>query len=287
MKKSLLFLSILMFCFQPALAIDQGTAMGTLMVNDEKIVLAYSYAHFHDNAEGLLDKPKELRIVLSDREIPQESLRGIIFLPVEDLAREGKVQGLLMQFDPDDKTKILVTLLRPPSRAGSSLMTLTLVDSTKNLFKRMDISKRRVTGDIDHVDTRKAGSDDLPQLSFSAKFDAPLFHELPVTADLKGKAAQGSPLVKVLREKIDALKKGDFDAVKRISTERANRTTTKFLAQMGDQAKVFAKEAAGDLEQSLKTMQRIVVRGDDAVMIFSKKGWATFRKEGGQWKSDD
>jgi len=56
---------------------------------------------------------------------------------------------------------------------------------------------------------------------------------------------------------------------------------------MGDQIAAISKEAAVDLEKSLKTIQRVIVRGDRAVVIFANKGWANFVKEGGQWKSDD
>jgi hypothetical protein len=87
MKVFVIFLAFFAMCMQSAYAIDPGTAKGTLAVNDETIVLTHSYAHLHDNAEGLLDRPKELRIVLSDREIPYESLRGITFLPVTHMAR--------------------------------------------------------------------------------------------------------------------------------------------------------------------------------------------------------
>lgn len=282
------FLILSFLCFQAAYAIDPGRVQGTLKINDETIELKEAYAQFHDNAEGLLDRPKEIRIVLADRKVPQESLRGIAFLPVTTLAKEGKVRGLLLQFDPSDQSKMVVTVLRQPSRQGTSLTTLSRGDSEKKLFRNLVISKTRVSGETEYTEKRVAGSDEIPTISYSVKFSAPLFNELPVTADLKGKAAQDSPQAKVLKEKINALKKGDFDAVKRLSTERSNTRTDLLLAQMGgDQAKMFAQEAARDMEDSLKGIKRVVVRGSTAVMIFSSKQWSVFAQEGGQWKSDN
>ena len=141
---------------------------------------------------------------------------------------------------------------------------------------------------MEYADTRQEGDQDLPKLTYDVKFSAPLFRELPVTANLKGNAAQNSPQAKVYREKINALKRGDFEAVKRLSSARANRRDTAMLARMDDQTKkAFAAEAAADMEQSLKLIKRVVVRGESAVAIFSEKQWATFVHEGGQWKTGD
>jgi hypothetical protein len=287
LKKPVWILAVLLISSQAAQAIDTGTLSGTLRIGDEVVELREVYAHFHDNAEGLLDRPKEMRIVLSDRPIPQESLRGIAFLPVTRLAREGKVVGLLLQFDPKDQHRMVVTLLRKPSQPGKSLMTLSLIDTEQNLFKKLKISETRVEGEIDYAETHKADSEGLPSLSYSAIFSAPRFQEMPVTADLKGKAAQSSPQVKILREKAKALGKGDFAAVSKLTSEAENRRNETIMEQMGDQIAAISKEAAVDLEKSLKTIQRVIVRGDRAVVIFAKKGWANFVKEGGQWKSDD
>jgi len=287
MIKILVFLLLSFLCFQTARAIDPGKAQGILKIGEGTIELKEAYAHFNDNAERLLDRPKEMRIVVCDRQIPQESLRGIAFLPVETLAKEGKVVGLLMQFDPGDQSKMVVTVLRTPSRQGASLMTLSLADTGQKLFKKLAISQTRVDGEAEYADKGNPGSDDLPKISYSVKFTAPVFNELPVTADLKGKAAQDSPQAKIAREKMNAMKKGDFEAVRRLSTERSKGQIDLLLAQMGSQAPSIAKEIAGEMEQSLKKIDRVVVRGSTAVMIYSDKAWSNFALEGDQWKSDD
>lgn len=283
-------LALLPFCLlpvHPAFAIDPGTVQGSLEVGGAAIPLKHAHAQLHDNAEKLLDRPRELRIALTDREVPQEALAGIAFLPVTRMAKEGQVRGLLLQLDPDNPRKVEVTVLQAPADPRQSLMTQTLSATAEEVVKKLTIANNRAGGEIAHSDTRASGSADLPKVNYALRFSAPLFHEPAITADLKGKAAQDSPQARVLREKARALAKGDFDAVRRISTARANRQNDAFIAQAGAQAKSFAKEAAADLEKSLRQLQRVVVRGERAVAIFAPNEWMNFARDGGEWRSDD
>ena len=45
------------------------------------------------------------------------------FLPVMTMAREGRVRGLLLVFDPSDRKNVVVTYLYPPASRGESLRT--------------------------------------------------------------------------------------------------------------------------------------------------------------------
>lgn len=285
MKTLLLLLSCLLLPLSSAVAIDAGTAKGSLKAGGKDIPLRHAIAYQLDNAEGLLDRPRELRIALTDREVPREALAGIAFPPVMQMAREGKVLGVLLRLDPADRKGVYVTLLAPPSDPRMSLVTLTL-SGTADVFKTLDIANNRATGDIAHRDSRP-GSSDMPSLDFAIQFGAPVFNDPPVTADLKGEAARKSPQAQLLREKARALARGDFDALRKISSERANKSTDEFLAQLGDKAKMFAKEAAAGIEKSLKTLDRVVVRGDRAVAIIGKGEWTSFVRVGGQWLTED
>jgi hypothetical protein len=285
MKLLLLLLSILLLPIHSAIAIDVGTSTGSLKAGGKDIALKHSVAYQLDNAEGLLDAPRELRIVLSDREVPQDALAGIAFPPVTQMAREGKVQGLLLRLDPADRKKVYVTLLAAPADPRMSLTTLTLSGS-QDAFKKLDLANNRAIGEIAHRETR-AGSADMPALDFAIQFSAPLFNNPAVTADLRGEAARKSPQAQLLRAKARALAAADFDALKKLSTERQNKGTDEFLAKAGPKAKGFAKEAAIAIEQSLKTLERVVVRGDRAVAIVGKGEWMTFVRVSGQWLTDD
>jgi hypothetical protein len=287
MKHLLLVISLVIAPLQSVLAIDPGTAQGSLQIGSETIALSQACAQLHDNAEGLLDRPKELRILLTDREVPQAALNGIVFLPVEQMAKEGQVRGLLLRLDPADCSHVLVTLLYPPASPGQLLMTQTSSVTGREAMKKLNMGALRVQGEIEYRDQGEPDFTDLPNLVYAVQFSAPLFHEPAITADLKGKAAQDSPQVQVLREKASALAKADFAAVRRFSSKRANRQTDAFFAQGGAQAAAFAKEAGAEMEQSIGSIQRVVVRGERAVAIFSDQQWVDLVREGGEWKADN
>lgn len=283
----LLWLICLVLPLQSVFAIDPGTADGVLQVNGQSITIRRAYAHLHDNAEGLLDFRRELRIVLADREIPEDALAGLVFLPVREMAKDGKVQGLLIEFDPGSPNSLLVTLLQQPSDPGSSLVTQTITTAGSDVMKELKVSDRRVAGKIENHEEGEADPGDIPKLDYAVTFSAPLFHELPVTADLKGKEAQASPQAAVLRRKADALARGDFNLVQKLSSRDANRRNMPFLAVSGPEAKAFAKQAGADMKRSLAKVQRVVIRGDRAAVICPNRQWMAFVREDGEWKSDD
>lgn len=288
MKLLLTFLLLLAVPPQPGLAIDPGRVQGSLQVNEEAIALTQAYAHLHDNVERLLDFPQELRLLLVDREVPQEALAGLAFLPVQEMAREGRVRGLLMRLDPNDHRRYLVTLLYPPAEPGHSLLTQMVSSTGQKAAIELNVGTfNRVGGMVKYPDEGVAGAMGLTKLAYSLRFSAPLFHEPPVTAVLVGQAAKDSPQMRVFREKTRALAKGDFAALQRLATERANRREQAFLAPAGPKASAFAKAAAADMEQSAKRLKRVVVRGERAVAIFADNQWYNFAREKGEWKFDD
>lgn len=93
--------------------------------------------------------------------------------------------------------------------------------------------------------------------------------------------------MRVLRDKVRALAKGDFAAARRLSTDGANRRNETFLAQAGADDRSFGKQTAAEMEKSIKHIRRVLVRGEHAVAIFADKQWANFVREGREWKSDD
>lgn len=288
MRRRLLFMALSCAAVLPAFAIDPGTVQGSLRVNDKTIELRQAYAHLHDNAEGLLDRPKELRILLTDREVPQESLIGIAFLPVENRGRDGQVQGLLLKLNPDMPDNINATLLLAPAQPGMSLVTQTLSATGRKLFKDWKFAPTRVLGVIEHRDDRAQGSPAFPPMAYSIQFSAPVFNEPAVTADLKGKDAQASPQVRVLIERARAFSSGDFAAVKKLSTEHASSQIDLTLKSLGADAAKQARQAGAGMEKQLRMVQRVVLRGDRAVAIFPKnEGWATLARKDGEWKADD
>src|SRR5687768_9952713 len=93
----------------PAFAIDAGTSAGRYKDDDVDVSFSHAVALELDNAEGLLDSPRELRVLLTDKELPASVLHGQAFPPVWYLAKEGKVQGLLLTFDPAKRDAMVMT----------------------------------------------------------------------------------------------------------------------------------------------------------------------------------
>jgi hypothetical protein len=273
---------------QNVFAIDPGRVQGSLQVNDKAITIAQAYAHLHDNAEELLDYPKELRLLLVDREVPQEALAGISLLPVEQMAREGRVQGLLLRLDPGDHKRLSVTLLYPPTEPGQTILTQAVSSTGRKPPLELKIgSFNRVSGAVEHYEDNQSETRRIPRLNYSLRFSAPLFHEMPVTAVLAGQKAQNSSQMQVFRKKAWALEKGDYNLACGLSTTGANLRTRTLLAEAGSEAESLVKKTAAEMKELTKHLQRVVVRGDRAVAIFSEKKSHNFVREGGEWKSDN
>lgn len=291
-------LMVLMLCVVPFGLLAVGSAQagpgatvdGAFKIGDRKFALKKAYAHFHDNTEGLLGYPKELRVVLTDTEIPPESIQGLSFLPVEELARRGEVHGLILKLDPANPNSVMLTLLDKPEEEGASLMTQTRSTTGKDLWKSFAYAAGQASGELMETEVDE---DDPRSLTYSFKFSAPVTNEPAVTADLKGKAASASPQVAVLRAKAKAMAAGDLEGMKKLSSVAAAATNEARMAQMGmsdDALKAMMKEYAPEMTKDIGSIQRVVVRGDHAVALASGESgstWFNFVLEGGEWKSND
>jgi hypothetical protein len=273
----------------PAVAAEPGTVQGTFQLRGKTVPVKYVYAQLRDNAEGLMDTPTQLRLLFTDREVPASALSGIVFLPVEDLAKEGRVEGLLVTLDPKHPETIHTTLLSRPAKEGSGLINGTQSGNVDKPFKSLNLTPDRVTGRLEYKDP---GSDDpdfadvRPPIAYTLQFSAPVAKEQAVTADLKGKAALDSPQAHVLAAAAQAMISGDVVALRKLSTERANRQQDTALKLGGKAATAAMKQAGMASKAQLPKLQRLVVRGDSAIAIFPGKEWATLVREGGAWKID-
>lgn len=270
----------------PASALDPGTVQGNLAVDDKPIELKYAYAHLHDNAEGILDRRRELRVLLTDREVSPEVLRGLLFLPVEAMAREDKVKGLMFVMDPSKPNSMVSVLLAAPKQEGASLLRTTYSTTGTPLFKSWNFTPQRVTGAIERRDQRSENSPDLPATSFTLEFSAPVLNEPPVTADLKGAAARTSPQAKLMAEMAGLLAAGNLTAARKLQSERAGRQLDLAMKLQGNELLKQAKLGGAEMKKSVAKIQRVVVRGDHAVALVSKDEWFAFVQEGGRWKAD-
>lgn len=275
--------------FSPSARGQAGTVQGTLSINGKPVGISHAYVHLHNNEEKVISRPRELRILLADREVPSDALNGVGFSPIWDLAREGKVRGILMELDPAKPDNLNIVILDKPSEPGHSLATLSLSRTGTKMFKQWTLTPKRLTAAIDHEDSNSGNSREsgLPSVSFSVSFDAPVVMEPSVTADLKGAAARSSPQVQALAAKADALIRSDMAALRKNNTQRANRRLDTYPPEVLAQFKTVGKQAGIEQKKTLARVQRVVVRGKRAIVILSPNEWATVAFEDGKWKVDD
>jgi hypothetical protein len=251
-----------------AFALGVGGASGRYAHDKVKIEVTHAIAFMQDNAEGLLDHGPQMRILLSDREVPVEALYGIAFPPVRGMARRGELRGVLLEFNPADRTSLSVTILAKPDDPTEFAPTLSLSDSSE-LWRRLIVDSTHVEGDFQ--------SKDSPDLAFS--FNAPVSTD-PVVADLKGPAALTSEQVRVLTARAQALGRGDLQGALALSSHDA-------AADLRNIPPAELKGASGEMSEfvkSLKRVTRVVVRRKSAVVIMPDGNFSSLVFEDGGWK---
>lgn len=146
-----------------AAAIDRGRVAGFVQIGDTRIELREAYAHLHRARD---DRASQLRLVLADREIPQESLAGPDVQAVLALARTGELRGLLLELDPHDPDTLTLTVLQPQAADGA-FTTLRGREAAGPMLRNLRVAPQRVGGDLVCPSS--------PNLDCAAHFSAPLF----------------------------------------------------------------------------------------------------------------
>jgi hypothetical protein len=278
-----LLLSLTIALAAPAFGQTAGTASGAVTIDGRQVTLKYATAYVRDNYEKLLDKPRLMRILLSDREVGADSLRGVAMPSIYALAREGAVRGIMIELDPSNPQSINVTFLDKPSDPGRFMTSLSLCKTGAKLFKVWKQSATRVMGALDH-EGQKSDDPDLARPGFSIEFDAPVIAESAVTADLKGAAAQKSPQIATLRARAAAIGKWDMVAIRSLCTKSALKSLESMPPEALAEMKKDAANQAAMQKKQLARAQKVIVRGDRAVVIISKNDFSTLVREGGRWK---
>ncbi len=251
--------------------------VGALTVDGQDVPFRHIRALLHDNAEGLLPSPTQMRLLLTDLEVPIESLYGLYFLPAGDLGRQGKAKVLLLQFDPANYSDVDMTILLP-----DGIQTVT----NRLKIKDLKITTDKVSGEFEYEDTDSAPSSMLPVFKFGYRFSTDLHHPPRVTEDLKGRAALNSSQVKVLRAYAQTLAMGDFVKLRSLSSEKANRKATEDLARQGAGAKKLYMQSGAEVVKLVPKVTRVVVRGNSAVVIMPDNRTFVLVLENGVWKGD-
>jgi hypothetical protein len=269
------------------LALDPGTARGTLTVNGEKIALTHSIALRQDNAEGLLDGP-ELRLLLTDREVPPDALAGAVSWEVDRLGRDGDAKGVLLKFKADGPPRsVSGTVLYPPANPQASLPFFTLAGDGAG-FKRFEKGDKRVVGEVEYRSNPEPFFKDMAVFDYAVWFSAPVFEDLPVTATLKGKEARASAPAQAFLTYEKALRAGDLARARPLLTPKKSRELESFIAQVGEaELKAQAGKMIPPTASRVRQIQRVVVRGARATVIYKEPGTTGIQsmvQEGGVWK---
>lgn len=254
----------------PAFAIDPGVASGGYKDDEADVAFEHAIALERDNTEGLLDSAREIRVALTDREVPLSALYGQSFPPIWHMAMKGEVKGVLITIDPDDRTAVVVTVLAPPE-PGYSLGTLTISNS-EGLWKSLDVSATRVSGELNPDASEK----------LTARFSAPIFRDA-VVADVKGPAAATAEPTKVVLARAEAMLRGDIAAAVALSTEAGGAR----LKDLPPEAAPMIRRELPKMVARLKAARRVVIREQTAVIFLAPKEYATAVRVDGVWKVAD
>lgn len=257
----------------PAAAIDVGTGSGRYAGEGTRLAnLTHAVALSVDNAEGQLEHPSELRVLISQEEAPASVLAGLAFTPAHAMARAGALHGLLLTFDPKDRSSVLVTVLAKPGEPGQTLANITL-SNTGGVWKRLEVNATRAVGELKPPESSE----------LAAAFEAPVFTN-PVQQDLKGPAAAASEPVKVLTSRMEeAIGKGDMAGAAALST----KASAEQLAAMPPAVMKQAKAQIPSMVRQLKAPKRVVIRKDTAAIETADGSWFSLAREGGAWKAAD
>jgi hypothetical protein len=147
-----------------AAAIDPGRVAGYVSMGTTRIELHEVFAHLH---QGRDDRAPQLRLLLADRPVPQESLAGPDVQGVLARARTGELRGLLLELNPDDPGTVTLTLLTPPQPANGPFTTRHYRQGAEPVLRNLSVAPQRVGGDLLCPPS--------PDLDCAAHFSAPLF----------------------------------------------------------------------------------------------------------------
>ena len=266
---------------------EDAKLKGTFTVDGKEIQLKHVLVIDFDDTEGMGDGP-ELRILFSDKEVAQFELESPILFNLDALAREGKLQGVLLRFDPNAETpEVYGTTYAALDDPQTSMPFFTLsggaggVDSLK-------VEKGVLSGT---VDGSGEGSTDFgtPSYAYEITFSVPVRKPTPVTV-LTGKEAMDSVQMKTYIKFEEAMTKGDLDTIRKMTSEAKAKQMDDFIAQVGkEQFMAMTKQMVSDPATREKSLKGLYLRGDNTTIVFDDgtgKMSVNLKKKGDSWIMD-
>jgi hypothetical protein len=260
-----------LLALSPAPLVAQSTTTGAYAEDGVTIALSHGVALRKDDSEGILFDEAGIWVLLSNAETDPSALAGGLFPPAYDMAKHGKLEGVLFVIKPGNRTDLSVSVLAARDSNQGSFRTLSL-SKTPALWDKLVVGPSRISGALVSGDTH-----------FS--FDLPIA-ENPITADLHGAAAQASPQLAALMANARAWIAGDLNAVKATITRRKQAEIDGYSAAQRTQLAAQAGPAMKALLEAKPKLDRVVVRGDTASIKTPDGGAYDFTREDGVWKVD-
>jgi hypothetical protein len=244
---------------------DPGTASGRYQDEDHKIVFNHVLVLRQDDAEKVRDEGPGFRVLLSAEEVDPLALEGALFPPVYNLARENKLHGLLLDFDPAKPGELHIAVLDKTAAEGGGVSTT--FSNSDSLWKKLEIADGRMSGELK----------DRDDMIF--RFDAPV-HEDPVKEQFRGAAAKSNPLVLMLHRRYEALARGNYAGADAVSSQ-ARRDE---IAQASDDLRATARQFAPAMLADVGKIDRLIIRTNIATALSPDGTAHGFVRENGAWK---
>lgn len=268
--------------FVPAALAAGPDIKGKLTIAGKDITLAHLMVLDFDDTEGMGDGP-ELRILLSDKAVAQSELESPVLFNLDALAREGKLQGVLLRFDPKAETpEVHGTIFATSDNPQSSMPFFSLSGGTVDT---LNVEKGIMSGG---VEISSDGDADFgsPSYSVALTFSGPVQKSTPVTV-LKGKDAMNTPQMKTYLEFEEAMGSGDLDRIRKMATPEKSKQMDAFIAEAGkEQFLAMVKQMVSDPATREQSLQGLYVRGDHTTIVFDDQGGkmsVTLAKKGDAW----
>lgn len=282
------FCSMFVACaILPAAMAEEAKLEGKFTIDGKDIPLTHVLALDFDDAEGMGDGP-ELRVLFSDKAIAQTDLESPILFNLDTLAREGKLQGVLLRFDPKaESPEVRGTTYVAPSSPQTSMPFFTYsggaggVDSLK-------VETGALSGKVEGSDEGNADFG-TPAYTFEITFSAPVQKSSPVTT-LKGKEAMATVQMKTYLKFEEAMGKGDLDTIRKMTSPEKSKQMDLFIAQAGkEQFLEMTKQMVSDPATREKNLAGLYIRGDNTTIVFNDEGGkmsVNLKKKGDAWIMD-
>lgn len=260
---------------------------GSLTVNGKVIPLTHALALDFKDIDGM-SHGDEIRVLLSDREIAPTELESSILFNLDALAREGKLSGVVLRFDPKaESPEVYGTAYAAIENAQSAMPFFTLGGDAGGA-DTLKVADGSVAGTLAYGADGDADFG-IPAWSFEVTFGTPLKACSPVT-EMKGAEAIASPQFKTYIKFEEAMRKGDLDTVRKMTSPEKAEQMDEFIAQAGEeQFKAMTKQMTAEPAAREKALHGLFVRGDRTTIVFNDEGGkmsVNLVKKGDSWIMD-